>query len=308
MTQTYIGVDLSKHWLDIHHPRLGASRIANTRAGIGRFLRDLGPDEMPVFEATSGCDGLVLRLAAEAGVPVRRLNPLHAWHFARSLNLAKTDRIDAAMLARIGAERGLTPSLAFDADCAELAELSDRRTQLKRMETQEKTRLHKTFCATVRADIRALLAVLARRVRRIEAEIETFLAAHRPLAGLVRLLETIPGIGRVTAVTLLAHMPELGTLDRRTVASLGGLAPRARDSGTWRGHRYTGDGRRHIRRCLYMAAVSAISHRKLCPDLVERMRAKAKPGKVVAIAVARKLLTIANAVIRDQKPYQPSPN
>lgn len=303
MTRTHIGVDLSKDRLDVYDPRTGHARVANTGTDIRTWLSTLGPQDIVVFEATSFCGDLLLRLASACGQPFHRLNPLHGWHFAQSLNLPKTDRIDARMLARIGAERALQPSPAFAPERAELAELVGRRDQLKRMQTQEKNRLGKTFSATVKADIRASLAALDRRVRRVESAIRDFVSAHPDIARGLRLLQSIPGIGPVTALTLLATMPELGQADRRAIASLGGLAPRARESGKWQGRRFLGNGRRQVRRALYMAALSVIRHGQPCPGLVARMRDAGKPGKVVAIAVARKLLTIANAVIRDQTPY-----
>lgn len=303
MTRTHIGVDLSKDWLDVFDPRSGHARVANIEAPIRAWLGTLGPEDVIVFEATSLCDGLILRLASACGQPFHRLNPLHGWHFGQSLNLPKTDRVDAQMLARIGTERALEPSPAFAPERAELAELVGRRDQLKRMQTQERNRLGKTFSATVRADIRAALAALDRRVRKVEAAIGDFVSRHPDIDHGLRLLQSIPSIGRITGLTLLAAMPELGRTDRRAIASLGGLAPRARESGKWRGRRFLGNGRRQVRRALYMAALSAIRHGQLCPGLVARMREAGKPGKVVAIAVARKLLTIANAVLRDQTPY-----
>lgn len=304
MTRNYIGVDLSKDWLDIFDPRTGHARVPNTAPRIRTWLRGLGPGDLPVLEATSGCDRHILREAGRADRPVCRLNPLHAWHFAQSLNLPKTDRVDAAMLARLGTERGLVPSAPLDAERAELAELGGRRDQLKRMETQEKNRLGKTTSSTVRADIRASLRLLARRIARIEAAISGFLKRHPESARAVALLETIPGVGRVASVTLLAAMPELGGCDRRAIASLGGLAPKARESGKWRGHRAVGAGRRRVRRALYMAALSALRHGSFCASFVRGLRDKGKPGKVIAIAVARKLLTVANAILRDQTPFK----
>ena len=207
------------------------------------------------------------------------------------------------MLARLGAERRLAPSPAHDAIRAELSELHGRRDQLKRMETQEKNRLHKAACAHVRADIRAMLRVLAGRIDRAEAAIEAFPARHPALAGQAALLQSIPGVGRVTALTLLSAMPELGHCDRRKAASLAGVAPRARESGKWTGRRFIGGGRRHARRALYMAALSALRHGSFCARFVEGLRARGKPGKVIAIAVARKLISVANAVLRDQSPF-----
>lgn len=306
MTQNYIGVDLSKDWIDIFDPSRGHHRLPNRAAELRRWLGALPANSFLVFEATSLCDGLILRLATEIGQPFHRLNPLHGWHFARSLNLPKTDRVDAAMLARLGAERRLTPSPGFAAARVGLAELSGRRDQLKRMETQEKNRLSKTCSDIVRRDIEDSLKALAARIRRIDADIQSHLAAHPGLARNAALLETIPGIGRVTAVTLLSAMPELGSLDRRRVASLGGLAPRARESGKWRGHRYTGQGRRHIRRALYLAALSTMRANSPFAGFITTLRDRGKAGKTIAIAMARKLLTIANAVIRDQKAFQPN--
>lgn len=307
MTQTYIGVDLSKDWLDVFDPRTGHGRVTNAEASIRTWLATLGAEDVIVFEATSFCDGPILRLASATGQPFHRLNPSHSWHFAQSLNLPKTDRVDARMLARIGTERALPPSPAIAPERAELAELVGRRDQLKRMQTQEKNRLRKTFSSVVKVDIRASLAALERRIRKAESAIQDFVAAHPDIARKLRLLESIPSIGRVTAVTLLAAMPELGNADRRAIASLGGLAPRARESGKWQGRRFLGNGRRQVRQALYMAALSAIRHGRLCPGLIDRMRDAGKPGKVVAIAVARKLLTIANAVLRDQTPYAATP-
>lgn len=307
MTQTYIGVDLSKDWLDIHDPQNGACRLANTEAALRRWIAGLDAGSFLVFEATSLCDAPLRRVATAAKLPFHRLNPLHGWHFSRSLNRPKTDALDARMLARLGAERGLTASPGFDPVRAELAELTARRDQLKRMQTQEKNRLQKCRSAPVRADIAAVLRDFAARIAHIEGEIAGFLRDHPDLARKARLLGSIPGIGPVSSAILLAHMPELGALDRRAIASLAGLAPRARDSGRWRGHRYIGDGRRNIRRALYMAAVSQMRTGSPFQPFVQRLRNKGKPGKIIAIALARKLVTRANAVLRDNTEYVSTP-
>ena len=305
MTQTYIGVDLSKDWLDIFDPKQGGVlRVPNKETAIRAWLESLDHDAMVVCEATSGCDGVLLSEAGALGRPVHRANPLHCFHFARSLNLAKTDRVDARMLARYGAERHPHATVLGAASQRALAELVGRRDQLKRMETQEKNRLSKASLKAVRADIKDSLADLARRIHTAEAAIRAHLEAHADLAHAATLLETVPGIGPNTSATLLALMPELGTMDRRQAASLAGLAPRARESGRWKGTRHIGDGRRSIRRALYMAAVGLTRKTSPFARAVERMRAANKPGKVIVIALARKIITIANAVLRDQIPFE----
>lgn len=306
MTRNHIGVDLSKDFLDICDPRRGEARLANEPAAIAAWLAGLGPDDMIVYEATSRCDRplrLALRKARGSGV---RLNPLHAWHFARSLNLPKTDRVDAAMLARLGAERQPAPDAAPDPACEVLRALASRRDQLKRMAAQEKNRLSDCTLDLVRKDIRAELKGLASRIENIEKAIAEHLTRHPALAAAERLLRSIPCFGPATSVTLLAHLPELGRVDRRAIASLGGLAPRARESGRWKGKRMLGDGRRHIRRALFMASLSALRHPGLFADFIAKMKAANKPGKVILMAVARKLLTIANAVLRDGVPFEPT--
>jgi len=260
MTRNYVGVDLSKDAFDVHDPLRGEARIANEPPALAGWIAGLGPDDVIVYEATSGCDR-PLRLALDAaGQPGVRVNPLHAWHFARSLNRAKTDRLDAAMLARLGPERQLGPEAALDPAREELRDLVQRRDQLKRMQVQEKNRLSACSHPLVAEDIRDEIAALAACIGRIEAAIAAHLARHPALAEASALLRSIPGIGPVSAMTLLAHLRELGQLDRRAIASLGGLAPRAHESGRYRGQRFLGDGRRHIRRALYLAAVSTLRH------------------------------------------------
>lgn len=304
MAQSYVGVDLSKDVLDICDPVRGATRIANDPAAIAGWLAGLGAEDRVVFEATSRCDRALreaLRTSAAAGV---RVNPLHAWHFARSLNLPKTDRVDAAMLARLGAERRLEPGMTRSPEQEELRALVQRRDQLKRMETQEKNRLGDNPPPCVAEDVRALLAELARRVAAFDKAIAAHVAGRPLLREASRLLRSIPGIGAVTAAVLLGDMPELGAADRREIASLGGLAPRAHESGRMRGRRFIGAGRRHVRRALYMAALSALRHPGFLADFVARQKAERKPGKVILIAVARKLLTVANAVLRTGEPFR----
>jgi transposase len=214
----------------------------------------------------------------------------------------KTDRVDARML--VGQERQPEPAPATDPAREALAELVHRRDQLRRMETQEKNRLARTADSLVARDVRASLKALGGRVARFDAAIARHLAENEELGAQARLLASIPGIGPVTAAGLLAHLPELGRLDRRAVASLGGVAPRARDSGTFRGRRQVGPGRRNVRRLLYMAALSLWRKPDAHGGFTRRLKDAGKAPKVVLLALARKVLTIANAVLRDATPYR----
>jgi transposase len=304
MSRNHIGVDLSKHAIDICDPRRGEARIANEPGAIAAWLAGLGPEDVIVYEATSRCDRPLRRALAAAAPAGVRLNPLHAWHFARSLNRPKTDRVDAAMLARLGAERQPRPDPAQDPAREALRALVGRRDQLKRMEVQEKNRLADCAHSAVARDIEASLAALAERRAAMEKAIAEHIASHPALAAAERLLRGIPCLGTVTAMTLLAHLRELGCLDRRAIASIAGLAPRANESGTRHGRRRLGEGRRHLRRVLYMAAMSAMRRPGFLAGFVARQKAAGKPGKVVLMAVARRLLVIANAVLRTGTPYR----
>lgn len=287
-------------------PRIGRARAhANSAAGFKALFASMAPGDILVFEASSGCDRHMMAACGSAGLGYVRLNPLHAWHFAQSLNLPKTDKVDARMLARFGAERQPAPQVPRMAQRDELAGLADRRDQLKRMETQEKNRLSKATNSAVRADIRAVLQTLAIRIARFERAIDALLARSPGLASDARLLQTVPGIGPVTSAGLLARLPELGHLDRRAIASLAGLAPRARESGKYRGQRRLGAGRETVRRLLSMAALSLWRNPGPAAPLLDRMQAKHKPAKVIPIALARKTLTIANAILRDHTAYNP---
>ena len=305
MTHVYVGIDISKERLDVFDPQIGrASAHPNSAAEVRALFKACSPGSILVFEATSGFDQALLKACAAAEQPFVRLNPLHAWHSAQSLNLPKTDRVDARMLARLGAERQPAPQLPQEPARARLAELADRRDQLKRMETQEKNRLTKTVSPLIRADIRASLTALSARIARFEAEIADHLARCPDLARDAKLLRSVPGIGLVTAANLLARLPELGQLHRRAIASLAGLAPKARESGKYRGKRRVGQGREAVRRLLYMSALSLWRTPGPATDTLRRMQDAGKPAKVILLAMARKIVTIANAVIRDQTPYR----
>lgn len=308
MTRNHIGVDLARDVLEVCDPLRGRSRVANRPKAVARWVAGLGAADFVVYEATSGCDRALRVALAGAGRAGARVNPLHVWHYGRSRNRAKTDRLDAALLADYGRERQPAPDPAPDPAREALRALVQRRDQLRRMEVQEKNRLSGCLGegapALVVRDVRAGLARLARSLARIEAAIRAAVAEDAVLARDERLLRSIPGIGAVTAVTLLACLPELGRTDRRGVASLAGVAPRARDSGKYRGRRFLGDGRRQVRRALYMAAMSELRHPGFRADFVRRAKEAGKPGKVILMAVARHLLVVANAILCTGEPFR----
>lgn len=306
MPQTFIGVDVSKRWIDVHHLSSGhAERVATTPAALRGFAATLGGDAFVICEASGGYERPLTDALAAAEVAYVRVNPRQARDFARARGrFAKTDRVDAAMLAEMGRALGLVPEPAPDPARRRLAALVSRRDDLQATITREKQRLGMTEDGYVRRTITALLRVLVRHRAALEAEIEAQIAADKGLADRAARLRTAPGVGPVIAAVLTARLAELGQLDRRAIAALAGLAPQARDSGNWRGRRCIWGGRREVRRALYLAAFVASSHDPDLRAVRGRLRAAGKPYKVAIIALARKLLTRLNAMIRDGTDYR----
>ncbi len=304
MSHHYIGADLSKEKIDIYHPKHDEHlQICNSPCAIRKFLRKMQDNEILVFEATSGCDDLLLTQIRSEESAFVRVNPAHAWHFARACNLPKTDRVDARMLSAFGSARLFEPQRTNSVERERLKALVKRRRQYKDMMTQEKNRLKRALDPEMKCDIESLLAAFESRIIKLERQIEDHLHACDELRTTSCLLESVPGIGPVTASVLIADMPELGSADRRQVVSLAGLAPRAFESGKYKGKRFLGAGRRHVRKVLYMAALSVVAQGKLFQAFIKRMRKEGKAPKSIIIAIARKLLTILNSLLRQQKPF-----
>lgn len=305
MTQDIIGVDVAKDWIDIH--RLSdrrERRIPCRGKDLARFARE-ARGALVVFEATGGYERPLMAALAAAGTAQARVNPRHAREFARSDGtLAKTDRVDARVLARMGRAHELAPDRPASPARQRLAELVARRDDLVAMIGQEKNRLHQSRNPLVRSDLRTHIRLLERRRDRLARAIAAEIAGDRALAGENARLRSMPGIGPVVAATLLAWLPELGHGDRRAIANLAGLAPHACDSATLRGRRRIWGGRARITRALYTAAFIASRHDKRLRAFRKRLQDRGKPFKLAIIATARKLLTILNAMIRDAKDYQ----
>lgn len=306
MHQLYLGVDVSKDHLDACHPTRGAFRIDNAPQAIRALVAQARRDGLwVVFEATGGHDRPLRDALEAADVPFSRLNPRQARDFARASGLlAKTDRVDARMLAEFGRRMQPPRTPAVPAIRKQLQALATRRRQLVEARKEEATRLAQTADPVARADIRAMVAILARHIRDFEARIAALVAADPELAQAARRLQGVPGVGPVVAVTLIAEMPELGTLCRRRIAALAGLAPVAQDSGKMRGKRSIRGGRATVRSALYIAALHASRHAEVFRAYRTRLIAAGKPVKLVLTATAHKLLTILNAMMKSGEEFR----
>ncbi len=301
----FIGCDIGKEAVDIFDPRTARFwRIPNTEAQLCAFAQRLDPaDDLVVLEATGHCDRLVRLCLAQAGVAFARVNPKTARRFAEARGrLAKTDRIDARLLSHMGAMFALSADTPPCPIHERLAGLARRRDQLVEARATERRHLGDAFDPDIRADIEAMIAILGERIAAIEIAIDEQMKSG-DLAEGARRLTTAPGVGKVTALTLLAHMPELGSLSPKAAASLSGLAPFNDDSGKRSGRRRIKGGRPRVRKALYMAALGAIRASARLRAFYQTVKARTGAAKAAIIAVARKLLTILNAMQRDKTQF-----
>lgn len=259
-----------------------------------------------VMEATGGLERAAAAALAAAGIPVRIIEPSRARHFARSLGqFSKTDAIDARVLAHFADSVRPEARALPDEATRQLQALRDRRSQLVAFRVAEENRLRQGPTPAVRANLEAHVAYLEGQIARLDADISVAIAADATMTLRDEVLRSTPGIGRQTSAMLLGSLPELGALTGKQVAALVGLAPRARDSGQVRGARTIFGGRGDVRRTLYMAAVAAMRFNPVLRAFYSRLRGAGKAAKLAIVAVARKLLTIANAMVRDMQPWDP---
>lgn len=297
-----VGCDVSKHFLDLFDAGR-SERIDNTPPACATLAARLR-GRFIVFEATGGYDRTLRTALIDAGVRFARVNPGRARDFARAAGfLAKTDQVDARMLAAFGQALAPGAEAAPDPAREKLCELVKRRDQLVKMRVQERIRRSEACAGDMRDDVEAHLAWLDQRIKRIEAAIAMLSKAAAALAALTARLKTAPGVGQVTAVVLAALLPELGARSPKTIAALAGLAPLNADSGQKRGQRRIKGGRRRVREALYMAAVSAIRSNAHFGGFYRRLRDAGKAPKQAIIAVARKLLVALNAMVRDNAAF-----
>lgn len=305
--QVYVGVDVCKDHLDVYlHPLGRRLRVANHRDGISRLKRELADHRVAlvVMEATGKYHRLAHRSLSQSGFAVAVVNPLRSRLFAEAVGaLAKTDRVDAKMLAILG--EALAPQAKPPASEAleALQELAHAHSAATAEHTAIANRLAASHTAFLRRELKRQLANLDRHIARLADEIAKHIAADPALARRYQILISIPGVGPVVAASLIADLPELGNIDRRAIAHLAGLAPFADDSADTKGHRHIRGGRAHPRRALYWAALSAARYNPDLRSFYQRLRDNGKKPKVALTAVMRKLVILANTLIADNRPW-----
>jgi len=308
-SHAFIGIDVAKHSLDVCV--LGQEQcftIPNDATGIRELLERLPPTGscLVVIEATGGYQHRVVGALVSAGHLVAVVNPRQVRDFARGLGiLAKTDRLDARVIARFGQQAHPRPVGIGSEKPAELRELVTRRRQLIELRIAEQNRLETTTTKIVRKNVRHLVEQLDKQIRQLEEAIGELVEIEPELCSKAALLKTVPGVGQVTVTSLLVDLPELGRLNRQQVAALVGVAPFNRDSGKFHGRRAIWGGRAAVRRVLYMAALTARRSNPLIRAFAQRLEAAGKPFKVVLTACMRKLLVILNTMLKNNLPWNP---
>jgi transposase len=309
MDAIYVGIDVSKDRLDVAIRPGGESfAVSRNGAGIDDLVERLKPLSIHrvAIEATGGFETVVAAGLAGAGLPVVVVNPAQVRAFAQALGKrAKTDPIDAAVIAHFA--EATKPQLRQlpDATTRLLAELVARRRQIVEMIAAESQRARHISAPRLKKSIARLRKALEKELSELDNDIFDHVRGSPVWAEKDQLLESVPGIGPTIARTLIAELPELGSLDRRQIAALAGLAPWTRQSGQWRGKSFIGGGRSSVRRVLFMGAMVAARHNPTLKLFRDKLVAAGKNKLVAIVAVARKLLTILNAILRDKTPWQP---
>ncbi|MGO6968728.1 IS110 family transposase [Rhizobium leguminosarum] len=303
-----VGIDVSKERLDVAIlPQGEVFAVGNDHAGIDELverLKGIGVDAI-ALEATGGFEMLAVAGLSSAGLTVLVVNPAQVRAYAHAIGRrAKTDPIDAAVIAAfvLATKPEIRP--LRDAETQALSELVARRRQIVQMVVAEENRLRMALAKQAQKSIKRLLKALRRELESLDADLDSHIRKSPVWRVREALLTSVPGVGATTARTLLAELPELGSLDRRQIASLAGLAPWTRQSGKWKGKSFIGGGRGKVRAVLFMAALVASRYNPDLKAFRDRLVAAGKPKIVAIVATMRKLLTILNAIIRDGRPWQ----
>ena len=306
-----VGIDVSKARLDVHmHPAGESFAMGNDEAGVQALVERLGQLEGLAWigiEASGRYERLVVAQLAAQGLPVVVLNPAQVRSYAQAIGQrAKTDPIDARLIALF--LEAVRPELrpVADAQTQELAALMARRRQVVAMLAAERARRQQAAPGLARVSIARSVTFLEDELRSLDLEIDKTVRGTPVWRDKENLLASVPGIGKTIARTLLAELPELGTLNPKQIAALAGLAPYTRQSGKWRGRSFIGGGRTVVRTALFMGALVAARHNPVLKAFRDRLVASGKPKLVALIATARKLLVILNAIMRDKQPWRPA--
>ena len=300
-----IGIDIAKHKADFYdlqqqkHQTLEAKHYAAWVEQIAKEKPDL-----VVMEATGGYERVLAGLLAAAGIPLAVVNPRQVRDFAKATNqLAKTDAIDARVIALFAEAAKIEAKSLVNEATQALRDLMERRRQLVAMRVAESNREAQATHPRVKKDITFMLRTLDKQLAKLDDDLDRDIHNSPVWREAEDLLSSVPGVGAITARTLLSEMPELGTLNRQEVGSLAGLAPFNRDSGQYRGQRRIRGGRGNVRRALYMACVSAIRFNPLIKAFYERLRRSGKSAKVSLTACMRKLLVLLNSLLKNKTPF-----
>jgi transposase len=308
MEQRFVGIDVAKDRLDVHvRPEGESFTVARDGEGLTVLvdrLRAISPT-LVVLEATGGFEVTVAAALAAARLPLAVVNPRQIRDFARATGkLAKTDALDAMAIARFAEAIRPEPRPLPDEQAQALGELVTRRRQVIEMMVAERHRRRQLTRKRLIKGVDRLLDALQRELSDLEQELDDAIRGTPAWRENEDLLKSVPCVGDVTARTLIAELPELGTLGRRQIAALVGVAPLNRDSGTMRGKRTVWGGRASVRSSLYMAALAGVRHNPVLRAKYRQLTAAGKPAKLALIACARKLLVILNAILRDRRPWQ----
>jgi transposase len=310
MSTTYVGIDVAKAHLDCAVDGVdGSQRVPNTAAGIAQLVERwrATPPALVVLEATGGYELELAWAFSHAQLPVVVVNPRQVRDFAKATGqLAKTDRLDAQILARFAAV--VRPSLRPLPDATQhaLDALVSRRRQLSEMLSAEQTRMLVSRAGAVQRSLRKHITYLKKELHATNTELGALIQASPVWREADNLLESVPGVGPVTACTLIAALPELGTLDRRAIAKLVGVAPLNCDSGQSRGRRMIWGGRADVRHVLYMATLVATRHNAAIRTFYQRLLIAGKAPKLALVACMRKLLLILNSILKSKTPWRPA--
>ena len=300
---TFIGIDIAKNELVVHVlPTEQQLTVPNSTEGIKELVRQfkkIEPKQI-VFEATGGLERELLTHLAAQGFAVTLINPKQARDLAKGLGeLAKTDAVDARILARFAQLQCLPVRTLPSLEMQEMNDLVTRRQQLIQMRTMERNRLHSAREKSIKKSIEQIINSCTKQIEEIDARIEEMIANNPDWSEKDKIIQSVPGVGAKTSQVLISALPELGTLNRQEIAALAGLAPFCRDSGTKSGSRHIRGGRANVRAALYMATLSAIRCNKAFKEFYQRLIARGKKFKVAIVAAMRKMMTILNVMVKN---------